>query len=158
MNSWEKNKRREEILEHYGPLTGLPLFSASDAAPSHVKKLVNAIPKAIPIATDTKRAAHMAVNLDEYKLGEKQTAVYNVIASGTDWSIMEIAKELQWQQNCVGPRVFELRQLGLVVPADRRQCRVTGKMIQSWKATPTILPLQNKGETQSDSDTRKKEE
>lgn len=52
----------------------------------------------------------------------------------------EIAQALALPINHVTPRCLELRQLGLVLEAGRRRCRVTGNTAKTWKAKYPVLP------------------
>jgi hypothetical protein len=38
--------------------------------------------------------------------------------------------------NTITPRVFELRQIGLVEEVGKRKCRVTDRTAIAWKAVP----------------------
>jgi hypothetical protein len=46
----------------------------------------------------------------------------------------EIAMKLDWPINQIVGRTFELRTFGLVVPDIRRQCRITGMVVRTWRA------------------------
>ena len=50
----------------------------------------------------------------------------------------EIAASLHAPINTITPRVWELRRLGLVVEACRRECRVTGRRCIAWKVICTL--------------------
>ena len=85
------------------------------------------------MADETRKVAHMTVNIDELKLGEKQQKVLDTMYLRDDWTSEEIAEKLSWGINRVVGRVFELRQLGLVIPALKRQCSITGMIVQAWR-------------------------
>ena len=71
------------------------------------------------------------------RLGEKQKEVYRLLKNATrvgfDMTNMEIAQALKWSINRVTPRVYELRQAGLVVLSQKRLCSVTGRRAMAWK-------------------------
>ena len=50
-----------------------------------------------------------------------------------DMTNMEVASALHWSINRVTPRVFELRDAGLVVSNGKRRCGVTGNTSYAWK-------------------------
>ena len=69
------------------------------------------------------------------RLGRRQRTVYGLLRRYPGGlSNMEIAHYLGWSVNRVTPRVFELRQKGLVVPGPRRPCTITGQTVQTWIA------------------------
>ncbi len=69
------------------------------------------------------------------RLGRRQQTVYNLLRRYPGGlSNMEIAHYLGWSVNRVTPRVFELRQKGLVRPGPRRPCSITGQTVQTWIA------------------------
>jgi len=71
------------------------------------------------------------------RLGEKQKEVYRLLKNATrvgfDMTNMEIAQALRWSINRVTPRVYELREKGLVVLSQKRQCSVTGRRAMAWR-------------------------
>lgn len=72
-------------------------------------------------------------------LADSQRVVYELLAqasgNGFDMTNMEVAAALHWSINRVTPRVFELREMGVVMLSQRRRCGVTGNMAFSWKVT-----------------------
>ena len=133
--SWRKNKSRRELIERFGEEAGLPLFAGeSDAkVPKHVQARLETSPKAIQTADETRKLAHITINMDELKLGEKQQRILDLMCLRDDWTNEEIAHKLGWGVNRVVGRVFELRELGLVIPALRRACSITGMIVQAWR-------------------------
>ena len=86
------------------------------------------------IADETKKLAEMTVKHDELRLGDKQQKVLDVFyLGGEDWTSEEIAEKLEWGINRVVGRIFELRQLGLVIPGKKRECTITGMVVQAWR-------------------------
>ena len=45
----------------------------------------------------------------------------------------EMARLFDWPINTITPRVFELRQLGLVKEHEKRKCNVTGRTVIAWR-------------------------
>lgn len=75
----------------------------------------------------------------EGNLGERQELVYNAIklysTKGSDVTNSELAQVLNVPINTITPRVFELRQKGLVRQAQQRKCNVTGRTAIAWEIT-----------------------
>lgn len=134
MARYRKNKLRFDTIQRFGQEVGLPLFRQENKSiPKHIQKRIEIAPKSIAVATDTKKLAHLAVTADEIKLAEKQQAVLEKMYEQENWSYQELAKALDWSVNRVIPRVFELRQFGLVIAGERRLCRITGMIVQTWR-------------------------
>jgi DNA-directed RNA polymerase specialized sigma24 family protein len=121
--TWRKNKLREDMVRRFGPEIGLPLFN--------IAPKMEAAPKSMYVATETKNAAHKALK-DE--LGDKQKQVLDVLYRGKDWTNSEIARYLSWSINRVTGRIFELRQMGKVMQSEKRVCNITGRVVQAWKS------------------------
>lgn len=70
------------------------------------------------------------------KLGEKQMMVLSIfeLYPHMTFTNNEIARELDWQINCVTPRVKELRQKGLIEEKEKRECNAvrTGLRVSAW--------------------------
>ncbi len=67
------------------------------------------------------------------KLGAHQLAVWAVIQEHPEgMTNLELAGLLHWPINSVTPRVFELREKGLVGEVGRRTCRLTGRQSIAW--------------------------
>lgn len=66
------------------------------------------------------------------RIGQKQKACYNVIASGRACNY-DIAKRLGWPINRVTPRVKELRELNFVREAYRDICPATNRKVIYWE-------------------------
>ncbi len=125
------------MIERFGEEAGLPLFAGETRArghvPKHVQVRLERAPKAIQTADETRKLAHMTINIDDLKLGEKQQRILDAMYLRDDWTSEEIAQKLGWGINRVVGRVFELRQLGLVIPALKRTCSITGMIVQAWR-------------------------
>ena len=67
-------------------------------------------------------------------LGDRQKCVVDAFVSNDYRSMTnkEIADFLQWEINCVTPRIFELRKLGVVEEIEKRKCRATGRTAIAW--------------------------
>jgi DNA-binding IclR family transcriptional regulator len=67
----------------------------------------------------------------------KQAAVLDVLKHKRfftdDMTNNEIAHALGWPINSVTGRVYELREMALVEPSDKRSCRITGRTCMAWK-------------------------
>jgi len=64
-------------------------------------------------------------------LGTRQQSVLDALRG--DMTNSEIALKLGVPINTITPRIFELREKGLVVEFTKRKCRVTGRTAISWK-------------------------
>ena len=74
-------------------------------------------------------------SLDAYytlDLPPMQQRVYDLLSEGGVWTNNEISHALHMPINCVTPRVYELREKGLVIPGAKRQCGITGKNAMTW--------------------------
>jgi len=72
----------------------------------------------------------------KYKLGSVQRRVLDVFYENPnikDWTNMELARALGWDINRVTPRVFELRELGVLTESRRRFCAVTHRRSIAWR-------------------------
>jgi hypothetical protein len=129
--SYRRNKYRQDIIERFGQETGLPLFEQK--APEGVLTALDQAPKSMYVATETRKLAETIITHDEHRLGEKQQKVLDTMYLRDDWTNEELAHKLEWGINRVVGRVFELRERGLVVPAMKRVCGITGNVVQAWK-------------------------
>lgn len=69
-------------------------------------------------------------------IGAKQQSIIELFIStgkDKDYTNSEISQKLGWGINRVTPRVYELRQQGLLEEAQRRSCRITGRTAIAWK-------------------------
>lgn len=72
-------------------------------------------------------------------LGDRQRAVYDELEKAENLTNSELAGRLNWPINCITPRVYELREVGVVVEDRRRPCRVTGRTAIAWKIAHNTL-------------------
>jgi DNA-binding IclR family transcriptional regulator len=67
----------------------------------------------------------------------KQAAVLDTLKNKRfftdDMTNNEIAHALGWPINSVTGRVYELREMALVEPSDKRPCRISGRTCMAWK-------------------------
>lgn len=103
-------------------------------APKHILARLEVAPRAMQLATDTRKLAEATLKTDEMKLADKQQRVYDCILEYGPANNTEIAWYLGWAINRIVGRTFELRQMGLVVPAGKRACTRTGMITQTWRA------------------------
>ncbi len=75
-------------------------------------------------------------------LGARQIRILEVFERGGEFTNSEIAAELEWSINRVTPRVFELRRVGILEEAGRRECRITHRTVIVWRAkdAPAVKP------------------
>lgn len=71
-------------------------------------------------------------DLQGAKLNNMQQRVYDLLARGGVFTNSEISHALHMPINCVTPRVYELREKGLVIPGAKRQCGITGRIAMTW--------------------------
>lgn len=74
-------------------------------------------------------------------LGEKQRMVLSLLEKTIKpMTNSEIARALGWSINRVTPRVFELREKGVVAEAGKRPCTITGRNALTWKISIVEKP------------------
>lgn len=134
MSHYRRNKFRSDVIERFGQTADLPLFDRdSRPIPEPVKTRFEGAPKAIEVATDTRNLSHATLTNDTVKFTSKQLAVLETIRLIGPVSNEEIAHHLGWPINRVVGRTFELRELGDVVKAGKRKCRITGNIVHTWR-------------------------
>ena len=64
-------------------------------------------------------------------LGDRQLQVYDFFRQnlGKDFTNTELSYALRLPINRITPRVYELRQKGLIIQHGIRYCRITGKLV-----------------------------
>jgi len=67
-----------------------------------------------------------------YILGEKQETILNTIREHPNVSNHDIARILHWEINTVTPRVYELRNMDLVLDNGLKIDRLTGRKVMTW--------------------------
>jgi transcription initiation factor IIE alpha subunit len=81
-------------------------------------------------AVDTKREAYAGAV--RRGLSDSAMRIFDCILHDGPISNMEISQKLAVPINRVTPRVYELRQQGMVTMDVRRACRVTGMQVRTW--------------------------
>ena len=67
-------------------------------------------------------------------LGKRQARIFNTLFYGNNaLTNAEIAARITWPINTVTPRIFELRQKGLVTKSCTRKCGVTDHKAIAWR-------------------------
>lgn len=74
-------------------------------------------------------------------LGHRQAVVLHHLRNASvALTNAEIAAALVRPINEITPRTNELRKIGLVIDAGRRECRITGNSAHQWIAKYPVLP------------------
>lgn len=82
---------------------------------------------------DTSLEAFFEINADELGLGQRQLIVYSALLYLKSASNAMIGKHLRLPINCITPRIFELREKGLVEEDKKAMCKVTNRNVIFWK-------------------------
>lgn len=90
------------------------------------------------IIRDTSRDAYHDLVSHPYEINGRRLEVLKALNDiGTPSTDQEIKKHLQKSEpNYVRPRRFELVELGYIECFIKRDCKVTGKKVYTWKITP----------------------
>lgn len=92
---------------------------------------------------DTSLEAYFAKTLP--KLARCQKTVLDAYVRDYDYTNWEVAEKLGWSINRVTPRVLELRNHGLLSPALKRRCRVTGNTACSYRKSLAVREAERYG-------------
>lgn len=84
------------------------------------------------------RTEMQATSLESYNeikrtLGFKQQTVFSNLSLLISATNSELSVKLGWSINTITPRIFELREKGLVTEACKRVCAVTGRTAIAWR-------------------------
>lgn len=137
MPTYKRNPAVAEVLGQH-PTAGLPLFQTENEGLSkHEQYIATKAPRAIPLATDTRKLSHIALTFDKDILTKKQLWVFNAFkelrALGyADATNEEIRVHLNTRINLIVGRTFELRQKGVIGKSRKRKCRVTNNIVTAW--------------------------
>lgn len=74
----------------------------------------------------------------------RQQEILNVFIENPyqrDWTNRELAKYLRWSVCSVTPRVYELREKGLLIRAPKKTCSVTEKKVWSTRLNTIQIKL-----------------
>lgn len=88
------------------------------------------------LATDTRDASYSTL---QGELGARQLEIYELLSDGTPRSNRQIAKELGLFPNQITGRVMELREMDLVVPAQKVVDSDTDRTVQAWTTAPSLF-------------------
>lgn len=67
-------------------------------------------------------------------LGRRQLCVLEKLDyNPTAMTNTELSFALDWPINTIVPRIFELRQKGLVIEHQKRKCNITGRTAIAWR-------------------------
>lgn len=67
------------------------------------------------------------------QIGEKQRVVYDAIKTMVNATDAELAFFLHMDTRSVGPRRYELVNMGKVVMVEKRECSVTHRTVKAWR-------------------------
>ncbi len=81
--------------------------------------------------TDTSLLAYCDI---KPTLGVRQKEILDIIQHLDSCTNSEITRYSGIEINRVTPRVFELRDKGLVILDCKRECKVTGRLAMSWRS------------------------
>lgn len=70
-------------------------------------------------------------------IGNRHKEVITALSGATDMTNSELAEKLDWGINRVTPRIWELREKGIVIESQKRPCRVTSRTALAWKIKKT---------------------
>lgn len=73
------------------------------------------------------------------ELGIRQTVVFEGLKKLQEATNLEISVNLNIPINQVTPRIFELRQMGLVREKEKRECKISGRKAIAWEITKLTL-------------------
>jgi hypothetical protein len=133
MGHYRRNTYVVDQVSRFGQTVGMPLFEQTTPQPDAAGKerLANA-PKVMELATDTQKLSHTMLKADQMRLAEMQWFVLNAIDKIGPATNEELRQYLNVGINRIVGRTFELRQLGLVISAGKRPCKVTGNVVHAW--------------------------
>ncbi len=130
--AWRRNAARYARIQEKGVTVDLPLFDRR-AAESAVPVGTEAMPKSIPVATETRNLAKAIIDLDPRIANTQMEKVYECIRLNGNMTNKEIERATGLPVNVVSARNMRLRELGRITAAGKRQCRVTGFVVKSWR-------------------------
>jgi len=67
------------------------------------------------------------------ELGSRQAAVYDVVRHLVNPTNLEISHFMGIPINQITPRIFELRKLGMIRAGGKRECKVSGRIVYTWR-------------------------
>ena len=130
--AYRRNAARYARIQEKGDTVDLPLFDQK-AARSSAPIGTEAMPKSIPVATDTRNLAKTIIDLDPAIQNTQMEKVYECIRLNGNMTNKEIEKATGLPVNVVSARNMRLREFGRITAAFKRQCTITGFVVQSWR-------------------------
>lgn len=137
MMPYKRNEAVADVIEQH-PTAGLPLFQTENKELSKREQyLVTEAPRAIPLATDTRKLSHIVLTFDPDILNKKELWVFNAFKElreqgHDDATNEEIRVHLNTEINRVVGRTFALREKGVLGKSQKRKCRITGNLVTAW--------------------------
>ena len=134
---WKRNEAVADVIAGH-PTAGLPLFQNENEELSKLEKyLVKEAPRAIPVATDTRKLSHIALTFDPNILARRELWVFSGFKElrelgFEDATNEEVRVHLNTRINLVVGRTFGLRQKGVLGKSQKRKCRTTGNVVTAW--------------------------
>jgi predicted transcriptional regulator len=133
MTNYKKNNLRADMLSRFGQESGLPLFEATKPVLNKIQQArLDSMPKSVVTANDTKRLARTMQLAEEMHLADDQQKVFELLLNEGPMTNKEMGERLGMDASTISARNNELRALGLIVDAGRRQCRRTGFIVHQW--------------------------
>ncbi len=132
--AWRRNQARYARIQEKGVAVDLPLFDQRAAASAEPIG-TEAMPKSIPVATDTRDLANIVARLDMRIPKNQQDRVLAVLKQYGPLTNREIADKTGILITTVCIRNYELRQDGKIAKCDeKRQCQISGMVATTWRA------------------------
>lgn len=66
-------------------------------------------------------------------LGKRQRLILDAFLYKNNYTNTELANFLNLPINTVTPRIFELREKGIIVEKETRHCNITGRTAKAWE-------------------------
>jgi hypothetical protein len=133
-SAYRRNALRYARIQEKGVTVDLPLFDQK-AAKASSPIGTEAMPKSIPVATDTRNLTKSIIDIDPTIQNTQMEKVYECIRLNGNATNKEIEKATGLPVNVVSARNMRLRELSRITMAGHRQCRVTGFVVTCWKVT-----------------------
>jgi hypothetical protein len=116
------------------------VYSSLIGAASRPTRPGKRIEKSFRIIEMIQDASPFARKMANQNLGKKQKEVLDAHGHSLGATNAEVAAHLKWPINRVTLRMVDLREVGLVVDAGKRKCKVTGSLAHCWRPRNAVLP------------------